>query len=202
MKNVNVNSESVNNVVNNAAAAEQIFAQAVKDGKEKSVHKTSQNVGDENTANSLEKSVTIQRSWLIYAEREIAPEIKAVATEHFAKVLLGGESVQAARWTVLRLVGAKLMQDGASKGRKMFKATLRKVVKDMQESGVYQLPTAATLSETRKGLKEYAKQLKAEAEAKAQRAKIEAIAKNFGISFETAENMFKAGVFNKGFEIA
>lgn len=185
--------ESVNNVVNNAANAEQIFAQAVKDGKEKSVKKSSQNVGDENTANSLEKSITVQRSWLIYAEREFATEIKAAANEHFAKVLLGGETVEAARFAVLRLVGAKLMQDGASKGRKMFKATLRKVAEDMVAAGVYQLPTAALLSETRQSLKEVAKQIKAEAEAKAQRAKIEARAAEFGISFEAAEAMFKAG---------
>lgn len=188
-------SESVSNVVSNNESGERIFAQAVKDGKEKSVKKAVRGGGA--GIEALERSnqpVQQQRSWLIYAEREFAGELKTLANEHFAKVVLGGETVEGARFAVRRLIGAKLMQDGASKGRQMFKATLRKIAKEMQETGWYYLPSSDKISETRRNMKEEAKAIKIAAEAKVQAAKIEAAAATFGITTEQAKAMFAAGV--------
>lgn len=191
MEKIQVINECANDVVTN----EQLFAQAVKDGKEKSVKKSRLNVGDENTAYVFEESKTVQRSWLIYAEREFASEIKAVANEHFARLLLGEETIEKARFAVLKLAGRKLMQDGASKGRLMFKATLRKVCERMKNGDVeFGLPTAELISETRRSMKEEAKAIKLAAERKAKAAKIAEFAEMYSIPVEVAERMFADGV--------
>jgi len=189
-KNVNFN-ESANNVVTNANESAKVFAAGLPEGQTKS----DKSGGDSETANDLEKTKTVQRSGLIYAEREFSSEYKKITAEFFTAALFGTsekrEEIIAKVDELRKAKTQELVNNKEEKAAQMFTRCYDEVI---AEAATGKALTAELFRQHREAIKEAAKQKRLAKEAEEKAAKIEAAAKQLGITVEAAQAMFAAGV--------